>query len=266
MLMYKKLTFLFVTTFVIALAFFSSYFVIQEVRGVVNIGGILEMNNHSIANLGFPTVPADLVTKGYLKNVGSFYLGAGSIESWCEVQGFAWCTSGYVECGDGICNGDETYLTCTDCPPPPPNGNGCFTAETQILMADGKYKPIKDVGEGDWILTKENEKSDKMVSAKVARASKHTVDNYLVINNELKVTGNHPIFVNNNWKQAGTVELGDKLFNEEGQEVIVESLELKRETIKVYNLELEDSQAYFPAYFAGGIYVHNVLKNGDPEP
>jgi len=257
--MYKKLTFLFVTTFVIALVFFSSYFVIQEVRGV-NIGGILEMNNHSISNLGPPTDLSDLVTKGYLKNVGNFYLGADSINSWCEVQGFSWCTSGYVVCGDGICNGDETYTTCSaDCPPPGGNGDPCFTAETQILMADGSYKQIKDVKEGDWILTKENESSDKMVSAKVIKTSEQTTDSYLIINNKLEVTGNHPIFIGGKWKQAQAIELGDKLFNEKGQEVIVESLELKKETVKVYNIELEDYQAYF----AGGFYVHNLLKNGE---
>lgn len=133
--MYKKLTFLFVTTFVIALAFFSSYFVIQEVRGVVNIGGILDMNNHSIANLGSPTVLTDLVTKGYLKNVGSFYIGAGFIDSWCDVQYFDWCSGApdpvppppETVCDNGICESGEDEFNCwEDCGC---NGNGICEPE-----------------------------------------------------------------------------------------------------------------------------------------
>ena len=247
--MSKKLTFLFVAIFILTLVL-SSYFVIQKVRGLA-IRTNVDMSYNNIINLPLPTADDQPFIKEHLHHVGPLSANDGSIESWCEIKHSWWCDYGYPEtwCGDGICN--EPFIDCPeDC------GGFCFVPETPILMADGSYKPIKDVKEGDWILTKENEESDKMVSAKVVKASKHTVDNYLVINNELGVTGNHPIFISGvvkNWKPARTIKLVNKLLNEKGQEVAVESLEIKRETIEVYNFVVEG----YKTYFAGGFYVHN---------
>lgn len=241
----KKLTFLFIATFILSLAFFSSYFVIEEVRGV---GGDINIGNDIDMNLGAVKLIKDTY-EGVITNTDAIVQSYDCFEevcftrdkeqragvpfcitNWCQINDFEWCGENFA-----------------------PPGHGCFAAETPILMADGKYKPIKDVKEGDWILTKESESSNKMVSAKVVKKFEYTVDSYLVINNQLKVTDIHPIFINGKWKQAGAIKLGDKLLNEKGQEVVIESLKLKRERIKVYNLEIEG----YATYFAGGVYVHN---------
>ena len=246
--MFKKPIFLFIATFIIALAL-GSYFVVQEVRGkVVTFNNPIDMGSGAvrITNLGNPTVAGDAINKGYADTPEKLCFAADAgycAFTWCDVNDFSWC----VPVQD-IFKPDGDY------------GGGCFTAETPILMADGKYKSIKDVREGDWVLTKENESSDKMVSAKVTKTFEHTAKSYLIINNELKVTDIHPIFVNKKWKQAKAIELGNKLLNEKGQEAVVESLEIKRETIKVYNLEIEG----YETYFAGGVYVHNKApENGE---
>jgi len=249
--MSKKLTFLFVATFIIVLSLFSSYIVVRRVSGAVAFNSSINMGGGQIKELlntfFLPPPPIGLfhpVVMNYMLRYDEICFVADTalkgspfcVTNWCEVNDFSWCTT-------------DTFY----------GGPGCFTAETQILMADSKYKPIKDVKEGNWVLTKENEGSDKMVSAKVAKTFEHTVNNYLIINNELELTDIHPVFVDNKWKQAGTIELGDKLLNEEGQEVIVESLELKNETVKVYNLEIEG----YATYFANGFYVHNKPLGGE---
>ena len=243
--MSKKLTFLFIATFIIALVFFSGYFVVREVRGkVVTFENPIDMQgDYRIKNLkntyAWEEEKKGAVTLNYFLCFDEISFRADAdrglrATNWCQINDFLWCSVG--------------------------GGGACFTAETQILMADDSYKPIKDVKEGDWILTKENQKSDKMVSAKVVKTFEHTVDSYLVVNNKLKVTDIHPIFVNGMWKQAWTIKLWDKLLNEKGQEVVVESLKFKRGTIKVYNLEIEG----YETFFAGGFYVHNKPEPGTP--
>lgn len=253
--MSKKLTFLFVATFIIVLSLFSSYIVVQGVSGVVAFNSSINMGGGQIKELlnTFYLPPPPIgdfhpVVMNYMLRYDEVCFVADTslrggvpfcITNWCEINDFSWCT-------------DSFY---------PPATYGCFTPQTPILMADGKYKLIKDIKEGDWVLTKENESSDKMVSAKVTKTFEHTVDSYLIINNELKVTDIHPIFVDNKWKQAKAIELGDKLLNEKGREVVVESLKIKRETTEVYNLEIEG----YETYFAGGVYVHNKPADG-PDP
>ena len=244
--MFKKPIFLYILTIILAvgLAFFSSYFIVQRVHGDVGFDADIDMNANKIIGVGASTETFDGVNFGQFNSSAAVCLkGGGSkgtdtvcIYSWCDINAFYFCgTQDLFYPFDG------------------PETRGCFTADTLILMVDNTYKPIKDVKQGDWVLTKESESSDKMISAKVIKTFEHTADSYLIINNKLKVTDIHPVFVNGNWKQAKAIKLGDKLLNEEGQEVIVESLEIKRETIKVYNLEIEN----YATYFAGGFYVHN---------
>lgn len=251
--MSKKLTFLFVAAFIIVLSLFSSYIVVRRVSGAVGFGSDINMGGGQIKELlntfYLPPPPVGLfhpVVMNYMLRydeicfVADTALRGGEpfcVTNWCDINDFSWCA-------------DNFY-----------GGPGCFTPETPILMADGSYKPIKEVKEEDRVLTKESENSDKMVSAKVTKTFEHTVDGYLIINNELKVTDIHPIFVDNKWKQAKAIKLGDKLLNEKGQEVVVESLEIKRETTEVYNLEIEGHATYF----AGGVYVHNKPADG-PDP
>ena len=116
----KKLTFLFIATFIIALVFFSSYLVVQEVRGV-NITE-LNMGTHKITDLPNPAGDSDAVNKGYLNALPILYFTDNSIDSWCDVQFFTWCSGGDdypepQECDfDGICDpGEDEYNCPSDC-------------------------------------------------------------------------------------------------------------------------------------------------------
>jgi len=133
------------------------------------------------------------------------------------------------------------------------SGAACFTGDTPILMSNGLYKPIREVAQGDIILTRESETSPKLVEAKVTKIAQHAVSDYMILNGELEVTAEHRLFVGGEWKIAGEVEPGDVLTREDGRPVAVYSIERIQRQTDVYNLEIESKRTYF----AGGVYVHN---------
>lgn len=139
---------------------------------------------------------------------------------------------------------------------------GCFTAGTQILMADGTTKSIEFIKKGDVILTRQSEFSDTLVADKVVRTFVHRVQGYMVINGSLKVTPVHRMFINGQWNTAGNIEVGDWLVNAQGRRTQVRSIEKAATLAEVYNFE---TQSYH-TYFADGIYVHNDKGGGDSRP
>lgn len=135
---------------------------------------------------------------------------------------------------------------------------GCFLAGTKIEMADGSEKNIEDVKTGDMIMTFENEYVKKLVPAKVAETFKHRVQEYLVINDRLKVTPQHRIFVNNGWEPIGDVKVGDYLVDSSGERVRIDSIKRVQDIVTVYNLHIEK----YSTFIADGIYVHNDKDGG----
>jgi len=135
---------------------------------------------------------------------------------------------------------------------------GCFTAETQILLEDKTTKSIENIVIGDRILTKKDEFSSELVSAKVLNTYQHFVDGYLLINEELEVTPEHIMFINGAWKRADNMKVGDYLLAKNGDLIEVNKIEEIKESQYVYNFEVEELHTYF----AGGYYVHND-KGGD---
>ena len=134
----------------------------------------------------------------------------------------------------------------------------CFLAGTEILMEDGTYKNIEQVQEGEWVVSYDTENNLKTIS-KVSEYFVHEeVEGYVIINGELEVTSNHPMWIVNRqeWARVYTIELGDVLLDSNQQEVIVISLENINGLNTVYNLELEGE---YNNYFAGDILVHNKI-------
>lgn len=126
-------------------------------------------------------------------------------------------------------------------------GGGCFAADTQVLMRDGKVKRIDQV-----------KKDDLLVSGKVLGVHKSKVDGYLIINGHLKVTTNHKIFVNKSWMQAGSIQIGDTLTDPSGRQIPVTSLEWQKGEFSVYNLEVDGNHTFF----ANSVLVHNQKGGG----
>ncbi|MBL8030567.1 MAG: Ig-like domain-containing protein [Candidatus Doudnabacteria bacterium] len=138
-------------------------------------------------------------------------------------------------------------------------GGGCFLAGTQISLPNGLTKSIENIKVGDVVLTRVSESDPRLVPAIVQGISKHKVYDYLVINGKLKVTPEHPLYVNGKWKAAGIVKVGDYFLGVDGKNVEVKSVEkvLAPETM-VYNFNV----GKFHTYFADGVYAHNAEKGG----
>jgi len=134
---------------------------------------------------------------------------------------------------------------------------GCFIGDTKVLTPSG-LRQIKDIKAGDYVLTRKSESDQALVEAKVKNVHSISTNGYLILNGNIKVTAEHMMWVNNNWKDAGDIQVGDYLLDKDGKEVKVESIEWQAEKVSVYNLTIEGKSTYF----AGNVYVHNDKGDG----
>lgn len=137
----------------------------------------------------------------------------------------------------------------------------CFLAGTKISTIEN-IKNIEDVEIGD-LVTSYNELNKVKTLSKVVKTFTHTTDQYIVINDTIKITPNHPIYINNEWKQAEALQIGDTLTGE-FHDITVDSLVTINSPIciNVYNLEVEDTHNYY----AEGVLVHNKINPPPPPP
>ncbi len=70
---------------------------------------------------------------------------------------------------------------------------------------------------------------------------------------QLRLTGEHPVFVAGQWKAARNVNVGDLLFTQQLAERAVEEVEQLSGEVAVYDLQVEPPHNFF----AAGVLVHN---------
>ncbi len=141
---------------------------------------------------------------------------------------------------------------------PAAEGGGCFTGETPILLPNGKTKPIKDIKVGGRVATFKGENDFRLTKAQVKAVHSHQVAGLLIINQKLKTTPEHRLWVNGQWKEAGSIKVGDTLKDKNNKSVTVDSLEWQKAKSTVYNLIIEKEHTYF----ANGFWVHNDKGGG----
>lgn len=139
------------------------------------------------------------------------------------------------------------------------SGGGCFTGLTKISMANGSFMNMEEVAVGDFVLTRLDETDNNLVKAKVNKIFVHDVDNYLIINNKLEVTGIHRVYTQKGWQEASNLKQGDRLLRDNGKWEKVSSIETINKKVRVYNLEIDQ----FHTYLANGYWVHN--DKGGPD-
>jgi len=122
---------------------------------------------------------------------------------------------------------------------------------TKISTLNG-YKNIEDVKIGDKILSY-NESSEETAVSEVLNTFTHETDGYLIINEKLKLTGNHPIFLNGKWARADSAKLNDYLTDINGSKILIKSIKNVDSDETVYNLEVKSTHTYY----AEDIIVHN---------
>jgi intein/homing endonuclease len=127
-------------------------------------------------------------------------------------------------------------------------------------MADGTTKPIELLEIGDLVLSFDEE-SGQMKPDRVTKLLRHPKeDTYLIINGHLRVTPIHPVLSKGEWKRIDSLEIGDTLTNARGEDIPIESIDIVKETVDVYNFEVNP----YHTYIAGGIVVHNSKRFEQP--
>ena len=138
------------------------------------------------------------------------------------------------------------------------NGNSCFLAGTQITMADGSYKNIEDVAEGDLVLVYDLA-TGELANSTVIKEYNHKQDEmpgyYLVINDDICVTPNHLLYINGTLMQAENARENDTLLKADGSNITINSIYQEVEYVPTYNIGLE-STTYM--YIADGIAAHHL--------
>jgi len=167
------------------------------------------------------------------------------------------CSRADKVCGDGIKECGEACESAADC-----SGGGscnlcicgvpCFLAGTEISLVGGLSLPIEKIKIGDLVISY-NEETKGLEPSAVLKTFKHQASRYLFINQEIKVTFDHPLYINDQWLAAGQIKIGDKLLQEDGQAIIVSAIETKTGDFSVYNLEVNQNHNYF----AQGYLAHN---------
>ena len=131
----------------------------------------------------------------------------------------------------------------------------CFLAGTPVALLDGTEKPIEDIEVGDIVLSYD-EKTQTNVASKVEETSHHPkeqTNSYLIINNKLRVTPNHPVFVNNKWQRIDNAKIGNVLRLWNGNNLIITSIRLVYDNVQAYNLRIENTHTYY----VWDVLVHN---------
>jgi len=132
----------------------------------------------------------------------------------------------------------------------------CFLGSTSVLMADGTYKDIEDVVVGDKVMSYD-ESTDSLVEKSVAEIFHHgkeefEIHGYVIINGKVRVTPNHPVYINGKMDWAYNIKTGDVLLDENMNGVEVTSIEYVLDPVDVvYHIALEDGYGYF----ADGVFV-----------
>ena len=137
----------------------------------------------------------------------------------------------------------------------------CFATDTLILMADGSQKAIQDVVPGDEVLSY-NTDSKQIFPATVAETYHHAPEEmgeyFLIINETIRVTPNHPLYINGEWQNAEVIKFADILKTKDGETGVSSVVKIFRK-IATYNLHIDNE---YHNYFADGILAHNKAGGG----
>lgn len=155
----------------------------------------------------------------------------------------------------------------------------CFLKDTKILLNNSEYKKIQDLSENDILKSSNIQDLDnnnvdieyllnwytkdfknETSNTKVKELYKHSTEQYYIINNELKITPEHLLFVKKNdiyeWYSAKNIKIGYELLDSENKFIKVEIIEKVNKQADVYNIKIEGTMNYY----ADNYLVHGSSK------
>ncbi|RLF57982.1 MAG: hypothetical protein DRN25_05760, partial [Thermoplasmata archaeon] len=166
---------------------------------------------------------------------------------------------GYYPDNETIYNDGHTTIHQDFYLQPRKENSSCFLAGTKIEMADGSLKSIEDIKVGDLVKSYDIESKEWKVGivTKVFHHSPEEMgDYYLIINNELRVTPNHPVYLNGKWMTAGELKVGDVF----GEKIV--SIERIYRKVPTYNFEVYPYHNYKVVW---GQYAQCIAHNANAD-
>lgn len=124
--------------------------------------------------------------------------------------------------------------------------SGCFLSGTSILTKTG-LKKIEEVKIGDYVVTRNKE--GVLEEKKVFKVLKHPKEEngcfYIIINEKIKITPNHPVYVNGKIERIENVRIGDLLTGKCGEIPVRSIRKIHSNSIVSYNIDTEGNRNYF---------------------
>jgi tetratricopeptide (TPR) repeat protein len=136
-------------------------------------------------------------------------------------------------------------------------GGGCFSYDTKILMADNSFKRIIDLREGEYVKACDID-TGEVVTRKVINKYRADQNHYYLINGDIKITENHPVYTANaKWVRVADLKIGDRITTIDGS-VTISSIDRIEYDHRVYNFEVDNSHNYYVSAYGKEVYlVHN---------
>ncbi|SPY04484.1 adhesin MafB2 [Neisseria meningitidis] len=146
-----------------------------------------------------------------------------------------------------------------------------FHGNTLVKTADG-YKAIARIRVGDRVFSKDEASGEtgyKPVTAQYGNPYQETI--YIKVSDDI---GNsqtlisnriHPFYSDGKWVKAEDLKAGNRLSSESGAEQTVQSITVKQQPLKAYNLTVADWHTYFvkgDKAETEGVWVHNDCPYG----
>ncbi len=138
----------------------------------------------------------------------------------------------------------------------------CFLSDTKVLVVDSQtleiiLKSIKDILIGDLVISY-NPDTGELVIGEVVDTYHHSEEEmkegYLIFNDNLKITPNHPVFQDNSYVKASELDIGDNILGN-----IINSIQHISDQQKSYNIEVEPYHNFLIANTEPGIISTNNL-------
>ena len=153
----------------------------------------------------------------------------------------------------------------------------CFDAGTKITMANGSYKNIEDIYEGEQVLSyniqTQQFEIQSVISTTIHHNTLNMLDIYLEDGSHLGITNNHPIYTTEGWATEDIetafithketiipLRIGQLVYGEKALSKIIKIIH--RPNIKnynTYNLGISNTHTYI----ANGQVVHNIITKAE---
>ena len=220
------------------------------------------------------------ITSAYTRSYNTTYSGQSLTGFFCDVLiravitpfSITGCIGTAWDSMDQIYKSDSINANC-NCAGG--GGEGCLVYGTMVEMGDGTFKKVEDLELGEVVKSLSIKDLDTNIEdnwkefytadfeyeeglSVITNISDNSFEEYYIINNNLKLTFEHPIFIKRAevfmFTQTENLVIGDYIFKVNGQFELITSIDIIGDYVQTININIEENDVYF----ADGILVHNL--------